>query len=122
MGNDGIRLRLRIVFGPGVMLGPGKADLLAAIRETGSISAAGRSMGMSYKRAWNLVEEMNAGFAAPLVQRHRGGPRGGSAELTEAGARVLDLYRRIEGRAAEAGGAEVAALAAMLAAGAATGR
>lgn len=108
------RLRLRLVFGAGAMLGPGKADLLAAIRETGSISAAGRAMGMSYKRAWNLVEEMNAAFRAPLVESARGGAGGGGAGLTETGDRVLSLYRRIETRAAEAGAAEVAELRGMM--------
>ena len=71
------RLRLRLVYPGGAMLGPGKADLLEGIRETGSIAAAGRRMGMSYKRAWSLVETMNAMFAAPLVETSRGGAAGG---------------------------------------------
>lgn len=108
------RLRLRLVFGPGAMLGPGKADLLEAIRETGSISAAGRAMGMSYKRAWGLVEEMNAAFRAPLVLSSRGGAQGGGAQLTEMGAEVLRLFRAFETRAAEAGAAEITALRALL--------
>ena len=70
------RLRLRILF-DGAMLGPGKAELLEHIRETGSIAAAGRRMDMSYKRAWSLVEEMNASFRDPLVTSTRGGPGGG---------------------------------------------
>ena len=70
-------LRLRIVFAPGAMIGPGKADLLDGIARTGSIAAAGRDMGMSYKRAWQLVETMNAMFAAPVVESSRGGARGG---------------------------------------------
>lgn len=109
------RLRLRILFGDEAMLGPGKADLLQRIGETGSIAAAGRQMKMSYKRAWNLVEEMNAAFRAPLVESSRGGTRGGGARLTETGARVLDHYRRLEAAAASAGAGEVAALQAMLA-------
>ncbi len=66
-------LKLRLLF-DGAMFGPGKADLLAHIRDTGSISAAGRRMDMSYKRAWSLVDEMNAAFATPLVTASRGGP------------------------------------------------
>lgn len=107
-------LRLRIVFGDVVMLGPGKADLLEGIRETGSIAAAGRRMKMSYKRAWMLVETMNAAFREPLVESVRGGAQGGGARLTEAGEAVLALYRRLEGRSAEAGAAEIAAIRDML--------
>ncbi|PTX00758.1 molybdate transport system regulatory protein [Pararhodobacter aggregans] len=108
------RLRLRLLFGTDAMLGPGKADLLQQIRETGSISAAGRAMGMSYKRAWSLVEEMNAAFREPLVQSARGGASGGGAQLTAMGEAVLVGYRRIEEIAAEAAGAEIAALAGFL--------
>ena len=107
------RLRIRIVFGAG-MIGPGKAELLERIARSGSIAAAGREMGMSYKRAWELVGTMNAMFTDPLVERARGGPGGGGAVLTEAGHKVLALYRAVEGRAAAAGLAEVQALSAML--------
>ena len=75
------KLRLRILFDD-AMLGPGKAELLGRIAETGSIAAAGRQMDMSYKRAWMLVEELNAAFQAPLVTSTRGGPGGGGARLT----------------------------------------
>jgi molybdate transport system regulatory protein len=109
------RLRLRIVFGDDAMLGPGKAELLERIRETGSIAAAGRAMAMSYKRAWSLVDEMNAAFREPLVARIRGGPRGGGARLTEAGERVLGHYRGLEATLAEAGAERIDALEAMLA-------
>ena len=64
-------LRIRVVLGPGVMIGPGKADLLEGIRETGSIAAAGRRMGMSYKRAWTLVEGMNASVSRRRWSRPR---------------------------------------------------
>ena len=107
-------LRIRILFGDTAMLGPGKADLLEAIRATGSIAAAGRSMGMSYKRAWSLVEEMNAAFRAPLVDSARGGAKGGGARLTETGAAVLDHYRRLEETVAEAGAGRIAALQGLL--------
>lgn len=106
-------LKLRLVF-EAVRIGPGKAELLDHIRETGSISAAGRRMEMSYKRAWMLVEEMNAAFAAPLVSSSRGGPGGGGASLTEAGAEVLRRYRAIEAAAAAAAADDLAAIAALL--------
>ena len=86
------RLQLRIFLST-TRLGPGKADLLEQIAATGSISAAGRAMGMSYKRAWSLVEEMNAAFSSPLVLSARGGSGGGGASLSETGERVLTLYR-----------------------------
>lgn len=111
------QLRLRVVFGPGRMLGPGKADLLGLIRDSGSISAAGREMGMSYKRAWTLVEELNAMFRTPLVQSVRGGARGGGAQLTETGAAVLAQYRALETAAARGGTAELTALQQLLAPG-----
>jgi len=106
-------LKLRILF-DGAMLGPGKAELLERIGETGSIAAAGRQMEMSYKRAWMLVEEMNAAFAEPLVASVRGGPGGGGARLTEAGAEVLRLYREVVQVAEAAAAAPVAALERML--------
>ena len=107
-------LRIRILFGEDVMLGPGKADLLELIRETGSISAAGRAMSMSYKRAWMLVEEMNAAFRNPLIDATRGGAKGGGARLTEAGAEVLANYRKLEDIMAEAGAARLGKLQSML--------
>lgn len=108
------QLRIRIVFGDEAMLGPGKAELLERIRETGSIAAAGRAMAMSYKRAWSLVEEMNAAFREPLVESARGGAQGGGARLTEAGERVLSGYREIEAAAAEAGAERIGVLRSML--------
>lgn len=107
-------LRFRIHFGDEAMLGPGKADLLDRIRQTGSIAAAGRSMNMSYKRAWMLVEEMNAAFREPLVSSARGGARGGGASLTDAGVQVLAHYRKLEEIMAEAGAARIRALQDML--------
>ena len=107
------RLRLRLLFGD-TMLGPGKAELLQRIRETGSISAAGRGMGMSYKRAWSLVETMNAAFAEPLVTSARGGPGGGGARLTATGTEVLARYRAMEVSAADAAAQDIAALQRLL--------
>jgi molybdate transport system regulatory protein len=107
-------LRLRLVLREGVMIGPGKAELLAQIAATGSISAAGRAMGMSYKRAWQLVEELNGMFAAPLVASARGGAGGGGAHLTDEGARLLSLYRQIVSRARGAGAEAIAEIGRML--------
>ena len=108
------RLRIRIVFGEAEMIGPGKAELLERIDRCGSIAAAGREMGMSYKRAWELVGTLNAMFREPLVARTRGGPGGGGAVLTEAGREVLALYRAFEREAAEAGAARLDSLASRL--------
>lgn len=104
---DHPRLRLRVYLEDKVWIGPGKADLLELIRETGSISEAGRRMKMSYKRAWTLVETLNTTFHEPLVQSERGGAGGGGAMLTPAGAEVLALYRDLQRRAAEAGGPQM---------------
>ncbi|MFD1912743.1 winged helix-turn-helix domain-containing protein [Halodurantibacterium flavum] len=104
------RLRIRIVFGEDEMIGPGKADLLERIDRCGSIAAAGREMGMSYKRAWELVGTLNAMFRSPVVESTRGGPNGGGAALTEAGREVLQLYRAFEREAAEAGAGPLDAL------------
>lgn len=102
------------MFGTDLMLGPGKAELLELIGETGSIAAAGRAMKMSYKRAWMLVEEMNAAFRLPLVESVRGGLGGGGASLTGAGQQVLAHYRAIEGITMNAAETQIAALRAML--------
>jgi len=107
-------LRIRLVFGPTEMMGPGKAELLERIAATGSISAAGRQMDMSYKRAWLLVETMNAMFREPVVTSTRGGPGGGGAVLTEAGRRVLALYRDVERAAAQASAERLDAIRTML--------
>jgi len=106
-------LRLRLLFDD-AMLGPGKAELLGHIRDTGSIAAAGRQMDMSYKRAWMLVEEMNTAYREPLVISTRGGPGGGGAQLTEIGATVLGLYHDIVATAQAAAATDIAALEALL--------
>ncbi|MFZ1468549.1 MAG: LysR family transcriptional regulator [Paracoccaceae bacterium] len=105
-------LRIRLLFN-GIKLGPGKAELMERIRDTGSISAAGRQMEMSYKRAWMLVEEMNAAFKEPLVASSRGGPGGGGAHLTPMGAQVLHQFRALEAAARTATAPHIAALEAM---------
>lgn len=103
------RLRLRLVLGQSIAVGPGKADLLAAVAESGSISAAGRLMGMSYKRAWYLLDTMNRCFREPLVAASKGGKGHGGAHLTPMGEQVLALYRGIEARAVTAAAAELEA-------------
>ena len=90
--------RFRILVGGEIALGPGKAELLAAIERTGSISEAAREMEMSYMRAWNLVRTMNTCFREPLVQTERGGRRQGGAGLTATGRAVLKLYHQIQER------------------------
>lgn len=90
------RKNLRLHFAQGLTFGRGKADLLQAIDETGSISAAGRRLKMSYRRAWNLVEDMNAAFVMPLVDSARGGSGGGGAALTDKGREILAHYRALE--------------------------
>ncbi|MCV2869668.1 LysR family transcriptional regulator [Defluviimonas sp. WL0002] len=92
-------LKLRFVLPDGSWLGPGKADLLQGIAETGSISAAGRRLGMSYKRAWGLVEVLNDMFAEPLVTSSRGGAGHGGAALTDTGQLVLRLFRTMQANA-----------------------
>src|SRR4051812_31435979 len=109
-----LRPRIRILFGAAVALGPGKVDLLEAIAAEGSISAAARSMGMSYRRAWTLVDAMNASFREALVETATGGSGGGGASVTATGHEVLRRYRSIESRAAALVEAEVSAFADLL--------
>ena len=90
--------RVRILIGDGMVLGPGKVDLLEAIGRTGSISAAGRELGMSYRRAWLLVDALNHMFPNALVTASPGGSRGGGAKLTDYGRGVAAAYRRVEAR------------------------
>ena len=94
----GVGPRLRILSGSAIAIGPGKADLLEAIDETGSISAAARLMRMSYRRAWLLVRTMNDCFRQPLVEAEKGGTAGGGARLTATGRAVLTEYRTMAAR------------------------
>ncbi len=90
------RISLRLDFDQERRLGPGKIALLEAIQKAGSISAAGRAFGMSYRRAWLLTDELNRMFAEPLVQTRGGGKNGGGAILTDLGEEVVTLYRDAE--------------------------
>lgn len=104
------KLKLSIVFESGTRIGPGKASLLESIRDTGSISAAARDMGMSYKRAWLLLDSINQAFAEPVVTAATGGSGGGGAILTAFGVELLERYRRMDSAAAAATADDVAAL------------
>ena len=95
-------VKLRVYAGDVIAMGPGKADLLDAINVTGSISGAGRALGMSYRRCWELVFIMNAQFIEPLVLSAKGGSNGGGAELSLLGNDVLKRYRAMERRAKKA--------------------
>jgi molybdate transport system regulatory protein len=111
-----IKPKLRILLGAEIAIGPGKADLLDAVARTGSISAAAREMGMSYRRAWLLVETMNRCFKAPLVATCKGGAGGGGAHVTELGLEVLARYRAMELKAAASVAAEMREFTRLLAA------
>lgn len=107
-------LTIRIDFGAFGYLGPGKIALMELISKHGSISAAGKEMGMSYRRAWLLVDEINHIFREPLVETQMGGSGGGGARLTRLGGDVVGRYRAIEGAAAAASAADMRALKAAL--------
>jgi molybdate transport system regulatory protein len=91
-----VRFRMRIRSGEAVALGPGKVELLEAVREYGSISAAARSLDMSYRRAWLLIDELNRSLKAPATHSEQGGQSGGGCTLTPVGERIIRLYRDIE--------------------------
>ena len=92
--------QIRIMFRKAIAMGPGKADLLKAIDASGSISAAARSLGMSYRRAWLLVDTMNQSFKSPVVETLTGGQKGGGARVTDTGHDVLQRYLAMEAKAA----------------------
>ncbi|HUL95941.1 MAG TPA: ModE family transcriptional regulator [Usitatibacter sp.] len=90
--------KLRVMYGADIAMGPGKAELLAAIEATGSISASAKRLGMSYRRAWLLVDTMNRCFREPVVASATGGSGGGGARVTAFGRRVLARYRAMQAR------------------------
>lgn len=94
--NGPLKLKIQLFCGDEIAMGPGKADLLEAIASEGSISAAGRALGMSYRRTWLLVDTMNRCWQAPLVETLAGGKRGGGAALTASGAEILGHFRDLE--------------------------
>ena len=113
--NAEVKFRLRVTRGVDIAVGPGKIDLLAAIDKTGSITSAAKELGMSYRRAWLLVDTMNRCFKSAVVAAEAGGRRGGGTALTPLGAEVVRRYRRIERAAAKAGAADIRAFLALLA-------
>ncbi len=90
------RLSIRLDLTDDDRIGPGKIELLEAIRDTGSISAGARKIGMSYRRAWLLVEAINVALEQPAVSAVMGGRQGGGAMLTPVGERIVEIYRSIE--------------------------
>lgn len=109
-----LRLRFRLMLGKDIALGPGKAELLKRIRDTGSIRVAAYEMGMSYMRAWTLVQTMNRCFKEPVVLSSRGGTQRGGATLTSNGEKVLALYAEFEERSRQATANLVSELQALL--------
>jgi len=113
-GRAEVRFRLRVGKGDDIAVGPGKVDLLEAISASGSITAAARALGMSYRRAWLLVDTMNRCFREPVVTAEAGGAQGGGTALTPLGKAVVAHYRAAEAKAAKAAEKEIAALQALL--------
>lgn len=89
-------VKLKVELSYGNEIGPGKIELLEHIAAAGSIAAAAKRMQMSYKRVWDLIEELNRGFQQPVISVQRGGPKGGGASLTQTGALIVQNYRAIE--------------------------
>ncbi len=110
-----LKLRLRLTVGELIAVGPGKIDLLEALDATGSITAAAKSLGMSYRRAWLLIDELNRSLRTPAVATAAGGAQGGGSVLTDDGRRLVQLYRQIEATAQKAAAVEIEALKGMLA-------
>ena len=106
-------IRPRIYLGPDLIVGPGKIALLTAVRDTGSISAAARTLGMSYKRAWYLLDTLKKGFHQPVFEASSGGRGGGGARLTALGETLIASYTAITAACAAAADTQLAALAAL---------
>ena len=106
--------KLRVMLGSEIAMGPGKAELLQAIAESGSISASARRMGMSYRRAWMLVDTMNRCFREPVVISAAGGPGGGGARVTAFGREVLERFQAMQRRLDRALDPELDRFAALL--------
>lgn len=109
------RFRLRISCGELLAIGPGRIDLLEAIIETGSITAAAKRLDMSYRRAWLLLDELNHALRKPAVDSAKGGAHGGGSAITDTGLQVIELYRRIESTAARACEADLTKLTRLVA-------
>ena len=110
-----LRFRLRITAGEVIAIGPGKVALLEAIAATGSITAAAKQLGMSYRRAWLLLDALNHALKTPAVDSAKGGAAGGGSVITDVGWQVMTLYRQIEATASSACAADIKQLLALLA-------
>lgn len=102
-----LKLRMRVTVGEVIAIGPGKVALLEALEQTGSITAAAKSLGMSYRRAWLLIDELNHALREPAVSSATGGAQGGGSQLTDSGRELLALYRGIEATALQACQADI---------------
>ncbi|MGU7774455.1 winged helix-turn-helix domain-containing protein [Burkholderia sp. MR1-5-21] len=109
-----VSFRMRIRKGDTVALGPGKVSLLEAVREHGSISAAARSLGMSYRRAWLLIDELNRSLTSPATVSEQGGHSGGGCTLTPVGEEIVRVYREIERQAQEHCAKQIAVLTGLM--------
>lgn len=109
-----LRFRMRVTVGDVIAIGPGKIALLEAVDAAGSITGAAKRLGMSYRRAWLLLDEMNRALHHPVVDSAKGGTDGGGSALTEAGRQLITVYRRIEQTAAAACRDDIRKLLAML--------
>ena len=110
-----LRLRMRVTVGDVIAVGPGKIALLEALDETGSITAAAKSLDMSYRRAWLLIDELNRALKEPAVATAAGGAKGGGSALTPTGRQLITLYRQIEDTALQACKPEIRQLMKLLA-------
>jgi len=110
-----LKLRMRVTVGDIIAIGPGKIALLQALDETGSITAAAKSLDMSYRRAWLLIDELNRALKTPAVATAAGGAKGGGSALTESGRALITLYRQIEDTALQAAKPEIRQLMKLLA-------
>jgi molybdate transport system regulatory protein len=109
-----VQFRLRITKADDIAIGPGKVALLEAIVEAGSITAAAKALGMSYRRAWLLIDSMNQMFKLPVVDAATGGKHGGGTNVTPTGLKVIECYRRIEKDALKAGARDIKKLTNLL--------
>ncbi len=109
-----VRFRLRITKGEAIAIGPGKTELLEAIERTGSLTSAAKAIGMSYRRAWLLVDTMNRCFREPVVKTASGGARGGGTVLTEVGVELVKRYRNAEAAARNGGKRDTDAILGLL--------
>jgi molybdate transport system regulatory protein len=110
-----LKLRMRVSVGELIAIGPGKIALLEALDQAGSITAAAKALGMSYRRAWLLIDELNSALREPAVTSATGGAQGGGSQLTDSGRALLALYRGIEAQALQACQADIQRLLGLLA-------